>query len=419
MKSVLALVDYAWADNYNEQLKINKPKKSKKEEIKEEKIKKEIAKLNVNVVMIQFNKQLDSEYLEYLQSKDTDLADFILHKYFNKIDLDLKIPLKKIIQEYLLKYKINQLKCLAFIFMLVVNSSITEILPLVTDWKKDSRVKELYLHSWTGFPDEQKEDARPIFEYLGNNIEVSNRILSKVNLTVDAILAHNFFSNVSWSELVTDMYDKYRDQQLERIIRQYLLEQNNFYKEEYSKKLSDNGDKADDQEYLHFNPRYDLYRSNPIIILRVYNNEDYNKFKRKLITKKQIRYVDKVIKGELGSSHINTLQSNPQYEEAWKINKEINGSETNVIWTCAYQLGDIGFLPNVGDDVNNYVAKKICSLKYLARMIQAQLHIDKVYLIPQSDVKVKPGQVKPVAKESYIIRLARLKGDGINGIILG
>lgn len=358
-----------------------------------EQVSEEINKLQIASILDRIEANIKVEVFKFMKSDFTTFGGYIYKTYIKKNLLSLNsehvdklVPtVKRLIKQRCAT--INLIEPAAHIIFSILSEHLTEILPRVTRWKQDQLVPGLLEHSWYGNDNELKNDANALFTYLGMDRTYCNSLLRSHGLTTETILSHiapNYRNN--WQAFLAHIYRLYRDPQIERIVRSWLVQQNQNIFQHYSDGLAKQHDDIHSTSKFDFNPRYDQYRSNPIIIYRKYDKRDYDEFRAGLLDKKNIDYDDIVVKGDLGSSHGSTINTKPNVKNDLLLNEKINGQ--NIIWTCGYQVGDIAFLPRVSDDINNYVKLGIMSLEELAKLVRNRLNgIIKVYLIPPSNNK--------------------------------
>lgn len=365
VKSHLSRIEYNWITMYNEDLKANKPKRTPKK-TKAEETNQPTAQESEDAIIKQYMSQLqfnsefknaisdkDKLFINYLNSEYTSLPKYITETHFSKDIIKTKLKnvntninnnmVNKIydkIYDIIERrsnmdfFKLNMKRMTADAILPIISQKINDILPRVIKWPRAENFSKLYKHSWLGWPDEMKNDARPVFQYLAdsNNINYCNSLFDN-KFTVKQIIDH-VAPDKTWKALLMDLYDNYRDQTLERTVRQYLIDKNLPIFQQYSDKLRDNGDKIHQSINLEFNPRKDQYRTNPIIVYRDYNAEDFKLYEQGKIKKENIRFVDRVIKGELGDSHPNLLLSIP--DETYRNNVINEDVPFKAIITMAY-----------------------------------------------------------------------------------
>ena len=79
-----------------------------------------------------------------------------------------------------------------------------------------------FTHSWLGFAG-TRNDAKPIFKQLEINIQLANSILKQINQSVDKI---ERLTNTSWKDFIEKLYTHNYDEELQMLVRQYLVNKN-------------------------------------------------------------------------------------------------------------------------------------------------------------------------------------------------
>lgn len=269
--------------------------------------------------------------------------------------------------------KLNITNIIAKQFIQLVKNNINDILPNVNTWKMAEFSPDLYKHTWQGFPDEKKNDAEPVFEFLGKNINYSNQLLKPLNITVNQIISH-LPNNSNWLNFIMRIYHDNNNPELELTVRKYLVDKNKPIHEKHSNTLIQLPDKKDQTTNITFNPRYDQYRSSPIIIYRQFHKKTGNKIK------------DHVLVGEEGSNH-DSIRN--KYSEQLK---SCEWSKDKVpVFLEAYRLGKIGFIyPDLGLYNGKISKDELCNL------IKQEAHLEKIYTLPKSE---SGGQITRLAKK--------------------
>lgn len=369
IKAQLSLSKYSWINDYNQSLTKQKPEE--KSVVKNTDIENYI-----NSMLIPH--ELELLYLEYLrQSYIKDFNTFVINKYFSRSILERQ--LRNYDETYVnilyndIKQKINNLSLtpvntIGKKLVVLIKENINNILPKVDKWPMAEFATDLYQHSWQGFDNDYKQDAKPVFQFVGENINLANQLLLPLKFTVEQISQH---IRTSWYEFVMKIYDLYHDAELELTVRNYLVNKNIPIHNQHGKELADNGDETGDETYITYNPRKDQYRSAGFIVVREFN--------------KNKSPVDHVLVGEAGANHNSIREENSDIFSRCKDPDD--GLETMME---GYIVGKIGF---IYPDLGLYNGK--ISMDDMTDLIKQQTGLKKIYTLPGND---QGGSITRLAK---------------------
>ena len=392
----LSNIKYQWIDEYNQSLVANKTVKVKAPRkkaynhdlLRNLSIQYDInTRLNINTIK--------KEIINFLQSDNNNFNQYIINKYFSndilkqKLQLDINqnridinsfnskfeenyiADVQDTVANIMQQLKLNITNIIAKQIVPLIKNNINNILPRINTWIMAEFSSDLYKHSWQGFADERKEDAKPVFEFLGKNINYCNQLLKSLNINVDQIISH-LPNKITWYDFIMQIYQTNHDAELELIVRKYLVNKNKSIHEKHGDNLATLHDEKGEDTDITFNPRYDQYRSGPIIVYRQFSRS--GKFIK-----------DHVLVGEEGSNH-NSIRE--KYKEQLK-SCEWSKDKTPVFME-AYRLGNIGF---IYPDLGLYNGK--ISVDDMGKLIKQQAHLVKIYSLPP---KPSGGKITRLAK---------------------
>ena len=370
---------------YAEEIIPNYQPPQKKEKLKIEQEEKKEEKINITPNIetrlkfeLQPNRFTRIHYPNCLDYEN--LTDYFIH--YLKYDNKQKNNINQILQK--LNSNKQVFNSLANTIYDIINNNIDNILPLIQFPKTKEAGHRLYEHSWQGFPDYQRDDAKTIFKAFGSNINLANEFLKLKNLSVQQII--KYLDLTSWSVFMNEVYISQHDEKLEWYVREYLRNLNEEIHQQHSDDILAQNIDIDKTTIIDYNPRYDNYRSGPIIVIRQFDNKG--------------NYInDEAHEGIPGSNHLSVLKSlgyesnskNTKFSHCFAKN---DIKKENPIFLEAYRVGDIGFIYE-----DNLAYTNLLTPKEIAKVIQRDCGLEQIFILPP---KPQGGIITRLAKKIKI-----------------